>query len=1120
MRHLLAIIFLLCCSAPCWAATYYVRTDGNASCLGTTDAPFTSGTACAFNSPQLAFNAAAGGDTINIRANDSFSGNFSIPNYGAGTSYVTVQTTGTITPSGTRITPAYAAQMPKLVSPNSSSTLVTTAAGSHHYQFIGIEFTNIGGSVVTQEMIELGGDHFIFDRCWIHEATNDTTTPDSMTTTSIRGFNAHAADSTIKESRIAGFRAYQPISQGVESSQGILFAGSAARFTVYNNWIEAWFTPIFFAPSAGSPNSATITSPTYDTGTHTGSATFSNVTNLVVNDLVSFHTTGGRTPVTGNPHSDEASPAEIAKVTGIAGSVVSYIGWGSYDGYIGNGNPLLQVPDTPGEALWRGYTPIDITIQRNQIVCNFNSTEAVWTFSGGSSTLLPREQQTNTGNGPKGFIEIKSGTNILIDGNIFEGWEGDLVLTSRNQGNTVIGNNNPWSGLFNITISNNWWKKALNWDRIYGYPIGGPQLQDNEYTTMRSGPLLITNNLIDSGVENILFSMSSADNVTVTHNTYPGLTRPTSGSMIVGQGVDSPGFVFRDNFTNHNLYGLNCQSGGPNLWPGITATCGGNVIDGSEFKKNVLTDNRTPDQIIGDGPLNSRYPSNFINTDQSHVAIKWVNPATVNYRLASDSPYKNAASDGTDVGVSYTTLSAALGFDPSIQALTWEKVTTAPDAVTTIARVGTRLYAGHAAGVSYSDDNGTTWTALNTGFSATPTFVANMIPTSAGSLLASVRIAGVTQLWRLSGGTWSAITGTTSYYPGDQVQLANGNILRCLEYDILKSTNDGVSFTSINNTYFATSGGGSGYGSNAVYSIYQAPDGTVYAATDHDGVHYSTDYGVTWHWLGINATDSSMLNIDALKVNSAGQLLVGAGFGGVFVHTGAVSPLTCTGPPTCSCLPACGGWAHATGYPVTLFTVNNTAHDFLLLSGKILAHGGRMYSSTDDGTSYTLEDTGIPAGAINNNDADGTRSLFHHTMLLGPDGKAYVGIQPTGYGIYRTTTSVAGTVPTDPSGLTATAASSSQINLSWTDNSGDESGFKIERCAGAACSNFAEIATVSAGVTTYPNTGLTASTLYRYRVRAYNGTGNSGYSNTAEATTQAGSSAEVCNWHTSPPCSP
>lgn len=91
--------------------------------------------------------------------------------------------------------------------------------------------------------------------------------------------------------------------------------------------------------------------------------------------------------------------------------------------------------------------------------------------------------------------------------------------------------------------------------------------------------------------------------------------------------------------------------------------------------------------------------------------------------------------------------------------------------------------------------------------------------------------------------------------------------------------------------------------------------------------------------------------------------------------------------------------------------------------------------------------------------------------------------------------------PAAPTNLAAAPVSSSQINLTWTDNDTTEAGFKIERCTGAGCSDFAQIATVGANATSYSNTGLTASTSYSYRVRAYNGVGDSEYSNTASAVT-------------------
>ena len=73
--------------------------------------------------------------------------------------------------------------------------------------------------------------------------------------------------------------------------------------------------------------------------------------------------------------------------------------------------------------------------------------------------------------------------------------------------------------------------------------------------------------------------------------------------------------------------------------------------------------------------------------------------------------------------------------------------------------------------------------------------------------------------------------------------------------------------------------------------------------------------------------------------------------------------------------------------------------------------------------------------------------------------------------------------------------------MTWTDPASNESGFKIERCTGATCGNFVQIATVAANVTNFSNSGLKRNTSYRYRVRAYNGSGDSAYSNIASAKT-------------------
>jgi hypothetical protein len=99
------------------------------------------------------------------------------------------------------------------------------------------------------------------------------------------------------------------------------------------------------------------------------------------------------------------------------------------------------------------------------------------------------------------------------------------------------------------------------------------------------------------------------------------------------------------------------------------------------------------------------------------------------------------------------------------------------------------------------------------------------------------------------------------------------------------------------------------------------------------------------------------------------------------------------------------------------------------------------------------------------------------------------------------------TAPSAPTGLAAAAVSSSQINLSWSASTDDTAvtGYRVERCQGSGCTTFAQVATPS-GIT-YSDNGLSASTLFRYRVRATDAAGNlSAYSSIANATTLSGSS--------------
>jgi chitodextrinase len=100
--------------------------------------------------------------------------------------------------------------------------------------------------------------------------------------------------------------------------------------------------------------------------------------------------------------------------------------------------------------------------------------------------------------------------------------------------------------------------------------------------------------------------------------------------------------------------------------------------------------------------------------------------------------------------------------------------------------------------------------------------------------------------------------------------------------------------------------------------------------------------------------------------------------------------------------------------------------------------------------------------------------------------------------------------PTAPTNLSAAATTSTRINLTWTaatDNVG-VTGYRIERCQGASCTAFVQIAAPTSA--SFSDTSLSASTTYRYRVRAADAAGNLGnYSNVAAATTQSAADTQA-----------
>jgi hypothetical protein len=141
----------------------------------------------------------------------------------------------------------------------------------------------------------------------------------------------------------------------------------------------------------------------------------------------------------------------------------------------------------------------------------------------------------------------------------------------------------------------------------------------------------------------------------------------------------------------------------------------------------------------------------------------------------------------------------------------------------------------------------------------------------------------------------------------------------------------------------------------------------------------------------------------------------------------------------------------------------------------------------------------------NNNGAGGNDARITYTLDSSGEWAIAAGsFSPSETGPYTlslTCSNTTGTAPAAPTNLQATAVSSTRIDLTWQDNSSNETGFSIEAIVNGG---FQQIGTVGANVTSAQIVNLTPQTSYTFRVRALNGNLASQPSNQVTATTPQG----------------
>ncbi|SDS43056.1 S8 family serine peptidase [Opitutus sp. GAS368] len=265
---------------------------------------------------------------------------------------------------------------------------------------------------------------------------------------------------------------------------------------------------------------------------------------------------------------------------------------------------------------------------------------------------------------------------------------------------------------------------------------------------------------------------------------------------------------------------------------------------------------------------------------------------------------------------------------------------------------------------------------------------------------------------------------------------------------------------------------------NGSDSAYQYENGTSMAAAHVSGVAAVVlAHNPSAHYTAV--AQSIFSGTDPLP-SLQGKCVTGGRLN-LYRALGVVTP-----PPTVPAAPSNLSATATSSSAINLTWTNNATN----------AQGNTVERSTDNATFTQI--ASLAAGTTSYSDTGLTASTTYYYRV-----RAF---NSAGNSAYSNTASAATqspppTIPAAPSNLSATATSSSAINLTWTDNTNNEDGFRVERSTDNT--TFTQVASLAANSTSYSDTGLAASTTYYYRVRAFNSAGNSGYSNTASATTQA-----------------
>ncbi len=572
---------------------------------------------------QAALNAARPGDTILLEPGATYAGNFKLPVHG-GTAYVTIRSAASdalLPAAGARMTPAYAAYLPRIVSPNNAPAL-RTAAGASYWRLMLLEIgptavpsgtaLDLGDGGNAQNALSLVPHHLIVDRVYVHgDPVNGQR----------RGIGLNSAHTTIVNSHVSDIKSIGQDSQAIAGWNG------PGPFRIANNYLEAAGENVMFGGDDPRIDQLIPSDIEFRGNLVSRPMAWRNpVLPAPAQVRVSLDGTGTLGAGTygyrvlarrqiGGAWIRSAAGGEVTVVAG-AGSAVR-VQWDAVPGAV----EYYVYGRTPGaqNRYWR-------------------TTSTLLVDDGQSAGTAGTPPSTGTMWQVKNLFELKNARRVRIEDNTFENnWEqaqaGTAILfTSRNQYGRCL-----WCRVEDVVFEHNVVRRTGGAIQILGWDDERPSSQTTTITIRHNEFSDFGKSYGGNGY--FIYVIDQPANVTVDHNT---VISNDGGGVIMADKRAAINFVFTNNVMRHNNYGIF----GSGYSAGLATIA--RYFPGSHIERNVLA-----------GGSAAKYPGGNLFPTVAAFQSHFVDYAGGNYALVPGTDWAQAGTDGEDLGADISALHAS-----------------------------------------------------------------------------------------------------------------------------------------------------------------------------------------------------------------------------------------------------------------------------------------------------------------------------------------------------------------------------------------------------------------------------------------------------------------------------